>query len=424
MPGPDDRYYPENTFNAARTEAQVDRDRVIYCPHFARLAEVTQVRSFDGEFLVHNRLTHSLKVGQLACRIAQAINKKHCKNGEAPLVNPDVAEAAGLAHDLGHPPFGHIAESELDKIVEADGGYEGNAQSFRIVSVLATSDAASEDGSACSGMNFTRATLNALLKYPWRYGGNPKKMDKWGAYETEKDIFTWARDGKENNTRTAEAEIMDWADDITYAIHDMIDFYCAGLIPLHLLVDNASLLGKKEWADFFDHACARNSRVFNHGDVSETALQEVLSPSSINGPYNGSPKECQDLWFYSSILISKYVAAFDLVAQQPSGERRAVISEPALLQTEILKELTWHYVIKRSDLATSQHGQRKMIRKLFGVYRDAINNKAWEYFPVGFATLIREGDSGTPAARWAADYIAGLTERQVTHLYRKVAAHF
>jgi dGTPase len=273
-------------------------------------------------------------------------------------------------------------------------------------------------------MNFTRATLNALLKYPWRYGGNAQKEDKWGAYETEKPIFDWARDGKETLIRSAEAEIMDWADDITYAIHDMIDFYCAGLIPLHLLVDHESELGKREWNDFFRHACERNKAVERDKAEMEAALEEVLSLSSINGPYSGSPEDARDLWFYTSILISKYVEAFDFEPKQHSGEFEPVIKSFAVKQTAILKELTWHYVIKRSDLATLQHGQRKMIRELFEGYRNAIQKGQWQYFPVGFSRLIKQDDGKTPAGRWAADYVAGLTERQVRDLYRKIAAHF
>jgi dGTPase len=146
-----DRYHKEAVSKVEkRSPAQVDRDRILYSPHFARLAEVTQVRAFDGEFLVHNRLTHSLKVGQLARRIAERLLQSP-PVGVTLTLDPDVAEAAGLAHDLGHPPFGHIAEKELDRLVKekvgADAeGYEGNAQSFRILVSLTVSDTAARRG--------------------------------------------------------------------------------------------------------------------------------------------------------------------------------------------------------------------------------------------------------------------------------------
>ena len=235
------RFHAEVARNSdLRTPAQIDRDRILYSPHFARLAEVTQVRSTTGEFLVHNRLTHSLKVAQVARRIAEVLQKKQPDLAKSLELDPDVAESVGLAHDLGHPPFGHIAEEKLNRLVSAGQGaegYEGNAQSFRIVTALSISDSAPEDQEFVPGLNLTRATLNALLKYPWRYGDNPQKLNKWGSYETEQDVFAWTRTGSQTRIRCVEAEIMDWADDITYAIHDMVDFYCAGLIPLHLLVE-------------------------------------------------------------------------------------------------------------------------------------------------------------------------------------------
>jgi len=145
-PDPSLRFHLEQKRQDYRTPAQVDRDRVLYSSAFARLAEVTQVVSADRGYVFHNRLTHSLKVAQLARRISEKmhISQKEVADAlHAP--DPDVAEAAALAHDLGHPPFGHIAEKELDRLARKEGlsdGFEGNAQSFRIVARLAVSDAA------------------------------------------------------------------------------------------------------------------------------------------------------------------------------------------------------------------------------------------------------------------------------------------
>lgn len=149
-------------------------------------------------------------------------------------LDPDAAEAAGLAHDMGHPPFGHIAEEELDQLVRGEGlsdGYEGNAQAFRIVTRLASSDARDRTERPIAGLNLTRMTLDGILKYPWP-SGSRKNPKKWGYYKTESDIFDWVREGRPRYQRNAIAEIMDWADDITFAIHDLLDFYCAGRIPI------------------------------------------------------------------------------------------------------------------------------------------------------------------------------------------------
>jgi dGTPase len=293
-----DRYHEEVVGNEVRSPAQVDRDRLLYSPHLARLAEVTQVRAFDGEFLVHNRLTHSLKVAQLARRIAERLVREQKDKAEAFGLDPDVTETAGLADDLGHPPFGHIAEIELDRLVRETSrrpteGYEGNAQSFRILTSLTVSDTAPINTlSGEPGANLTKASLNAVLKYPWLHRRNPEKPDKWGAYASEKSMFAFARNGFSGSRRSIEAEIMDWADDITYAIHDLADFYCAGLIPLHLLVDPEE---KREREKFFDRTCKRVKKIANYRGYYEEAFNQVRKLCPLYAPYAGSQRQSRDL---------------------------------------------------------------------------------------------------------------------------------
>lgn len=414
-----DRFHQESLRTSDyRTAFQIDRDRILYSPHFARLAEVTQVRTIGGEFLVHNRLTHSLKVAQVSRRIAEVPQKKQPAIATKLSLDADVTEAAGLAHDLGHPPFGHIAEKKLNELVSPSvHGYEGNAQSFRILNALSVSDSAPDDKEFIPGLNLTRATLNAVVKYPWGYKANDKKLDKWGYYGTEAPIFDWAH--KSLSGRSAEAEIMDWADDITYAIHDMVDFYCAGLIPLHLLANRRTGgdLAKREWTEFFDAVCSQpvNAEIAESRRTFEEALSAAFSLAGISGPFVGSQSQSGDLWRFASELISRYIGAISL--NDPSEDTAVSITTAARQQTSILKQLTWHYVIRRSDLAAIQHGQKRMIEVLFEAYVTAISRADWELFPVGFAQLIRNSN-GVEPARWAADYISGLTERQVMDLHR------
>ena len=153
-----------------RTEGQKDRDRILYCSALRRLASVTQVTSPTPSGSTHNRLTHALKVAQVGRRISENLRRKHPDLDPSNVsdrrlaVDPDVVEAAGLAHDLGHPPFGHISEKKLNELAQKEGceeGFEGNAQSFRIVAALEVRGV-----SLSPGLGLTRATLNALLKYP------------------------------------------------------------------------------------------------------------------------------------------------------------------------------------------------------------------------------------------------------------------
>lgn len=426
------RYYSEASRDTdLRTPAQLDRDRILYSPHLARLAEVTQVHSMGGDFVVHNRLTHSLKVAQLARRIAEVLLRRQPELAKSLELDPDVAEAAGLAHDLGHPPFGHIAEEKLNALVAgveeftrfSPEGYEGNAQSFRIVTALSISDAIPRDRDLVAGLNLTAATLNALLKYPWLYGENARKAKKWGSYATERGIYKWARSESKPQVRSVEAEIMDWADDITYAIHDMVDFYCAGLIPLHVLgSQNGGDLSRRERERFFDAVCSTpgNEHFARNRARYEEELHEALWLAGLDGPYVGSQEQTSILWRFSSELLAKYAAAIKLVDPTESREGRCVeIGTRAGDQANILKQLTWHYVILRSDLATLQRGQQQMIDSLFNVYSDAIADERWEFFPPGFAQLI-QGGPNVGSDRWAADYISGLTEKQVLKLYRRL----
>jgi dGTPase len=278
---------PPNT----RSEAQRDRDRILYAAAFRRLADVTQVVSASEGPVFHNRLTHSLEVAQFGRRLAEKLVKDNYLAAEAVGgIDPDVVEAACLAHDIGHPPFGHVAEQELEELVTKAGvmsGFEGNAQSFRIVTKLAPHPPSP------AGLNLTHATLNALLKYPWLRSTPGSAPLKWGAYDNEFQQIRFAREGSiptdalakeweqakkitgerdlvhaelewaknnsflQNQLKCPEAKLMDWADDVTYAVHDAVDFYCAGLIPLDRLTSKKDDSERKR---FFDEVFERHER--------------------------------------------------------------------------------------------------------------------------------------------------------------------
>jgi dGTPase len=190
----DRRFIPEPAATS-RTEGQRDRDRILYAPLFRRLAEVTQVVSPVNGYVFHNRLTHTLEVAQIGRRIAENLLREPGAKtarviGELGGLDPDVVEAAALLHDLGHPPFGHLAEQELQRLLRLSGdteGFEGNAQSVRIVTRLEV------QSELFAGLNLTRATINASLKYPWTRSQRPAER-KWGAYETESAYLSFARE--------------------------------------------------------------------------------------------------------------------------------------------------------------------------------------------------------------------------------------
>ena len=402
----------------------MDRDRVQYSSAFARLAEVTQVVSADRGYVFHNRLTHSLKVAQLARRISEKLRRTQKNETDAlQAPDPDVAEAAALAHDLGHPPFGHIAEKELDSLARKAGledGFEGNAQSFRIVSKLAVSDAVPADSDktpVIRGLNLTRGTLNAILKYPWGYGDNPDKKNKWGVYDTERELYSWVRQGNPLHTfaKSAEAAIMDWADDITYAVHDLVDFYCAGQIPLDRLADDND---PAERDSFFSEVFTRCQDLRPRRAELEKIFKEVLEFIPLDRRYIGTLEQRTGIWQFSTVLISRYVDAITLL--MPTAGAKSVVDIKPYAEDEIrmLKELTWHYVILNNELATLQHGQTQTVRIVFETMFSAAKDNRWKLFPPAYQEELdaAKGDS-LLQTRVVVDYVASMTEHEVARVY-------
>jgi dGTPase len=240
-----------------RSPGRRDRDRILYSSALRRLSGITQVVSPTENHPIHNRLTHTLEVAQIGRSIAEELLRDEGNRDLAAKLgglDPEVVEAAALAHDLGHPPFGHVTEMELDELIKKQSvadGFEGNAQSFRIVTKLAVRYP------DINGLNLTRATLCAILKYPWMRGTTGEKAEKWGAYGTEIEQLAWARELMPScsEIKSLEAEIMDWADDVAYAVHDMEDFFRAGLIPLDRLASPDDLERKR----FLESEAKRNS---------------------------------------------------------------------------------------------------------------------------------------------------------------------
>jgi dGTPase len=401
-----------------RTPAQRDRDRILYAGAFARLAEITQVVSPDRGHVFHNRLTHSLKVGQIARRLAEHLNREQpneAKNLGG--LDPDAAEAAGLAHDLGHPPFGHIAEEELNELVQNAGlsdGYEGNAQSFRIVARLASSDARDGTDRPIAGLNLTRMTLDGMLKYPWPHGDR-QQPKKWGYYRTEADLFAWVRKGKRPRRRSAIAEIMDWADDITFAIHDLLDFYCAGKIPIDRCKGRPTNVERGRLiAGMFQ----RKPKWVSDREKYVEALESILVwfPFEPEERYHGSIQDRAKLFDFSTGLIRYLVGSFRLRSDQNLPDSIAEIDPDAQRVVEVLKQFIWEYVIENPDLAVPQNGQRAAIRSVFKELLAASKLKKYYLFPMSHHETIARAHTKNERIRLVADCISGMTEREVMNI--------
>ncbi len=430
-----------------RSPSERDYDRILYSSAFRRLSGVTQVVAAAEGHVFHNRLTHSLQVSQVSCRLAQRLIRKDSHLAERlGGIDPDVAAAAGLAHDLGHPPFGHVAEEELDRLATEYGlaeGFEGNAQSFRIVNRLAQRKPLPHP----PGLDLTPATINAMLKYPWFRELDPhdpskpatvpalsetdkrvktKKARKWGAYTSEKDAFDRARSldpTKGSDRKSPEAEIMDWADDLTFAVHDADDFYRAGFIPL----DRLALADDAERTLFFDGIERRAELLQMIGGRLTPEYMEAFNKVVIGFPldvkYVGSTAQRSYLRDFASARIEQFIDAFELVEPQ-TGQPFAQIDPLRERMVRMLKLLTWHYVILNPSLATQQHGQRTIIRTLFGIFHDAASNGNYDIFPLAFREMVRGAREEDPKSklpiRAIADLISGMTERQAIDMYHRL----
>ncbi len=339
----------------------------------------------------------------------------------ARVLDIEAVEAAALAHDIGHPPFGHLAEEELNEVTQAFGGFEGNAQSFRVVTRLSLRSADYD------GLNLTRQTLNGLLKYPWlRDFDHPDRDSKWGAYHADGAVFEWVRAGRaDDGPRSLEAEIMDWADDVTYAVHDMEDFYRAGLVPLDRLCLNETERDRFTDSLFVDGPARKRVKP-RLGGLRPAELMHAANALfgrflDLDESYTGDPLQRRKLKLQTSTLIGQYISALSIADVQPgSGAPLVDIDRRRKAQVAVLKELTWFYVINRPSLAVLQHGQRQVIAGLFAAYKDAVERDQLRLFPPFEQQRLRAARTEPARLRVIVDYIAGMTEERAIELYRRM----
>lgn len=426
--------------NEKRSPFDRDHDRILYSSAFRRLGGATQTITPSESQFFHNRLTHSIKVATLARRIAEMIlrskNYRPSELNSLGGLDPSVVEAAALAHDLGNPPFGHIAEKALDELVMQAGkdegidfidGFEGNAQSFRIVNKL------SYGYSNCCGLNLTRGTLNAILKYPWLRDSIPSNHHgKFGVYKSEEGEFNWTRKYCKNfgeNYRTLEACIMDLADDITYAVHDLEDFYRANIIPL---VNVWERINRTSLFDIIKNTqeiwFPKNPDIDPEKHVAD--FLRFVKSFPIEMTFEGRHDQRVGIHLLCSQMIKRVLRGITINCKLDEFPSPIILDEHAAVEILILKYLTKSFVINHPNLKRQQHGQIEIVKYIFNTLRKNIDCRDdLVLFPMSeqeqLVKLIGKNDPGSKyeKIRLLADAVSYLTDIEAYDLYEKLSGH-
>lgn len=362
--------------------------------------------------MFHTRQQHTIKVAQVGRRLGQKLLAEQPDEAGFRGLDPEVVEAACLAHDLGHPPFGHIGEYTLNALVapvDAD-GFEGNAQSFRILTKLAVRFPDTW------GIDMTKATLAACLKYPWFRGSTGKYAKKWSAYQSEKDDFDFARSAHRHECKTLEAELMDWADDVAYSVHDLEDFHRCNALPWQRVFGDRDRI--------ISHALGSSSSVDRkarleaaYGRLS-SFLQGTYS-ELLSEPYEGSREQREQLRRMTSQLIGRYIGSISINPDR-DDPTAVVFNEDDVDEIQILKQITRDYIIGSPILAAQQHGQKRIITELYqALSADCQNEHRYPAFlPIRLRYL--RPIANTSPSRFVADCIASLSEAEAIGLHARL----
>jgi dGTPase len=396
----EERWVVEPPKRAGRTAFARDRARVLHSAALRRLAAKTQVLAAGESDFLRTRLTHSLECAQVGRELGAALG-----------CDPDLVEVACLSHDLGHPPFGHNGEDALDQAAQAIGGFEGNAQSLRILTRLEAKSFGPDGGPRPGepvGLNLTRAALDAATKYPWpRQDGRRK----FGVYADDLDVFTWLRDGAPGERQCFEAQVMDWADDVAYSVHDVED----AVVARHL--DIRALPGAGAATDPEGLIAVARGYAPDVDDAELGAAVERLTalpfwPTS----YDGTLRDLAALKNMTSQLIGRFCAAAERATRAEHGDGRLtryaadlVVPREQRLEVAVLKAVANRWVMQREGAGDVYARQREIVLELVA----ALRLRAPENLDPAFRPSFESASDDAARLRVVVDQVASLTDRSI-----------
>ena len=392
------RFLDEPAKRGGRTEFARDRARIIHSFALRRLAAKTQVAVPWATDFPRTRLSHSLECAQVGRELGAALG-----------ADPDLMEGACLAHDIGHPPFGHNGEEALNQIADSCGGFEGNAQSLRLL-IRLEAKTVLPDGKSI-GLNLTRASLDAATKYPW---SRVKDAKKFGVYEDDLEIFNWYRTGIESGKTSMEAQIMDWSDDVAYSVHDLEDSLVSGQIKLDQLSNDLPKL----------FTVAKQMYL---ADITEAEMQIALSSlqklSCWPRYYDGTHRSLARLKDLASQLIGRFAQAAEVATQEKYGDgdltrysANLVVPRAQRVEVALLKSMAGHYVINADDSQIRYAEQQKLLTELV----EAILESAPATLEGFFLQDWQQAQTDQQRLRVVIDQVASLTDPGAVALHTRL----
>ncbi|MFV8184477.1 deoxyguanosinetriphosphate triphosphohydrolase [Streptomyces sp. AF1B] len=410
-----ERWVTEPDKRPGRTAFQRDRARVLHSAALRRLAGKTQVvtpgaRNQAWDASPRTRLTHSLECAQVGRELGAALG-----------CDPDLVEAACLSHDLGHPPFGHNGEQALNEFAEDCGGFEGNAQSLRLLTRIEPKRF-TDGGSRSVGLNLTRAALDAATKYPWPRGEHPTDPGsrKFGVYEDDRPVFDWVRKEAPGARTTFEAQVMDWADDVAYSVHDVEDGLHAGHI------DPNCLHAEPERQSVFAVAVGRYVPAATDPAELAAALDRLQDQEWWPHGYDGSAIAQARLKDATSQLIGRFCLAAEAATRARHGSGRLtrygaelVVPREARLECAVLKAVADRYVMQRAEQEQLRADQRIVVAEL----AEALTARAPDGLDPQFRALFEQAGDDRARKRVIVDQIGSLTDASARSLHARLTGH-
>jgi dGTPase len=383
-----ERFLDEPAKRTGRTEFMRDRARVIHSAALRRLAAKTQVAvPWENDFQ-RTRLSHSLECAQIGRELGESLG-----------ADPDLLDTACLSHDMGHPPFGHNGEEALADAAESCGGFEGNAQSFRLLTRI---EAKTVDKNGKSlGLNLTRASLDAATKYPWPRSENPRKF---GVYDDDVKIFDWVRQGAPAGRKCIEAQIMDWSDDCAYSVHDLEDAIFAGQVSV------------KNFDSDFDTLYSEMIEVYGSDATKEEATAALLRLQQLSCwpiAFDRTHRGLARLKDSTSQLIGRFVLAAEIETRKVHGDgpltrysANLEIPRDQKIEVDFLKSVAGHYLISAAASQERYAKQQVVIHELVEMLFEAAPT---ELDPI-FEDDWKLAQNDSQRLRIVIDQIASLTD--------------